>query len=125
MQRTIVLSVLASSLVSVSLTVLVTTLALPAVVDAQANRIQAERVAVVGPNGMDRVDLGTGPGAVAGVTVRDAEGRPRATVATGGPADRGGVFPDAAGFNVFASDGTAIGRLGTRGTVDTFEPGVV
>src|SRR4029079_1635612 len=63
MQRTLVLSVAASALVSVLLTLLVMTLALPAIVDAQANRLQAERVSVVGPNGMDRVVLGTGPGA--------------------------------------------------------------
>src|SRR4051794_19905052 len=108
MQRAIVLSVAASSLVSVLLTVLVMTLALPAIVDAQATRIQAERVTVVGPNGMDRVVLGAGPGAVAAVSVRNAEGLPRATVATGGPADLGGMLPDAAGFNLSASDGTPI-----------------
>jgi hypothetical protein len=124
MRRTILLSVAASSLVSVLITVLVITLALPAVVDAQANRIQAERVAVVGTNGADRVDLGTGPGAVAAVTVRNAEGRERASMATGGRADLGGVLPDAAGFNLLASDGTPIGRLGTRGTGNTYEPGV-
>lgn len=125
MQRTVLLAVAASSLVSVLLTVLAMLLALPAVVEAQATRIQAERVTVIGPNGAERVVLGTGPGAVAAVSVRNAEGQPRATVATGGPADHGGLLPDAAGFNLFANDGTAIGRLGTRGTLDTVEPGVV
>src|SRR5689334_1423020 len=115
MQRTIMLSVAASSLVSVLLTMLVMTLALPAIVDAQANRLQAERVSVVGPNGMDRVVLGTGPGAHTAVSVLNAEGRVRAGMATGGPSNQGGVLPDAAGFNLSASDGTTIARLGTRG----------
>jgi hypothetical protein len=125
MRRTIVLSVAASSLVSVLLTVLVMTLALPAAVDAQATRIQAERVAVVGPNGAERVALTTGPEAHASVSVLNAEGRPRATLATGGSSNQGGVLPDAAGFNLFANDGTAIGRLGTRSAAGTHEPGGV
>jgi hypothetical protein len=124
-QRTIVLAVAASSLVSVLLTVLVMTLTLPAAVDAQATRIQAERVAVVGPTGAELVLLGAGPGAHASVNVRNTEGRVRAAMATGGSSNLGGVLPDAAGFNLFASDGTAIGRWGTRGTGGTYEPGVV
>jgi hypothetical protein len=124
-QRTIVLSVAASSLVSVLLTALVMTLALPAAVDAQATRIQAERVAVVGPNGAERVDLGAGPGAHATANVRNAEGRVRAAMNTGGPSDLGGLLPDAAGFNLYASDGTSIARLGTRGGGGTYEPGVL
>jgi hypothetical protein len=98
---------------------------LPSLVEAQADRIQAERMTVVGPNGMDRVVLETGPGARSGLFVRNAEGRLRAEMVTGGPEDRGGVLPDAAGFNLFASDGTLIGRLGTRGTRDIYELGVV
>jgi hypothetical protein len=125
MQRTILVSVAASSLVSVLLTVLVMTLALPAVVEAQATRLQAERVTVVGPSGAERVALTTGPEAHASVSVLNAEGRPRATLSTGGSSVLGGIVPDAAGFNLFASDGTAIGRLGTRGTGGTYEPGVV
>jgi hypothetical protein len=46
-------------------------------------------------------------------------------VSTGGPSNQGGVLPDAAGFNLSASDGTQIARLGTRGTGDTYEPGVL
>jgi hypothetical protein len=125
MHRTIVLSVAASSLVSILLTVLVMTLALPAAVDAQATRIQAERVAVVGATGAELVELGAGPGAHATVNVRNAEGRVRAAMNTGGPSNLGGLLPDAAGFNLSASDGTPIARLGTRGTGDTYEPGVV
>jgi hypothetical protein len=125
MRGAIVLSVAASSLVSVLLTMLVMSLALPAAVDAQATRIQAERVTVVGPSGVERVALSGGPEAHAALSVLNADGRPRATVSTGGPSNLGGVVPDAAGFNLFASDGTSIGRLGTRGTGDTYEPGVV
>ena len=57
MQRTIVLSVAASSLVSVLLTMLVMTLALPGLADAQAARIRAEQFTIVGENGADRIQL--------------------------------------------------------------------
>jgi hypothetical protein len=125
MHRTIALSVAVSSLVSVLLTVLVMTLALPAVVDAQATRIQAERITVVDPTGAELVALGAGPGAHATVSVRNAEGHVRVGMATGGPSNLGGVLPDAAGFNLSASDGTQIARLGTRGEGGTYEPGVI
>lgn len=45
--------------------------------------------------------------------VLDADGNLRVNLGTGGPAAAGGTQPEAAGVNVFASNGSRIGRLGT------------
>jgi|SRR5579871_1292000 len=64
-------------------------------------------------NGTDRLRLDTGPGVAAGAHVLDTSGQIRVSIDTGGARVTGGNSPEAAGMNVFASDGTTIGRLGT------------
>jgi hypothetical protein len=93
-------------------TVLAHSLALPRLADAQDARIRAEQVTVVGDNGVDRVDLATGPGVNVAVQVMDANGARRAGFNTGGLL--AGNDPDGSGFNVWAADGTTpLVRLGT------------
>lgn len=98
MRRTIVLSTVVSSLVSVVVTLLVMTLAVPAIVEAQETR--------------SPILVETGPGIRGRVGVVDASGTVRVVMATGG---REGTSPEAAGINLFASDGTQVGRLGAAG----------
>src|SRR5215211_8867336 len=119
MQRTILVSVLASSAVSTLLTALLITVALPAEVGAQDPRLRAERVTVVGDNGAERIDLANGPGLNSAVQVNDANGVRRAGFNTGGLL--AGNDPDGSGFNVWAADGTTpMVRLGTgRGPTGT------
>jgi hypothetical protein len=85
--------------------------ALPAVVDAQANRLRAEQVAVAGDTGADRVRLQTGPGVASSVRLFDANGNQRAMLSTGG--QERGDDPEAAGINFLNSSGTQVIRLGT------------
>ena len=113
MRRTILLPIVVSSAVSILVTVLVLTVALPAVVRAQEARIRAEQFTVVGDNGVDRIRLQTGPGVSAASTVLDAQGQPRVEIRTGGSDAAGGVNPVGAGINIWASNGAMIGRLGT------------
>ena len=69
-------------------------------------------IAVRDPDEKDRVRLSQGPNAAASVTVLGLDGTtPRANLGMGGGAS--GAFPDAAGLNIFAADGTQIVRLGT------------
>jgi hypothetical protein len=95
-------------------TLLALTVALPAVVDAQANRLRAEQLTIVGDNGTDRIRLQTGPGLRASTNVLDANGQSRVELTTGGTAAGGGVTLEGAGVNVLASNGVQIGRLGTN-----------
>jgi hypothetical protein len=88
------------------------TVAIPTLVDAQEARIRAERFTVVGADGVDRIDLATGPGLNVAVQVRDSAGARRAGFNTGGLL--AGNDPDGAGFNVWLADGTTpVIRLGT------------
>ena len=114
MRRMLLLSVAASSLVSMLLTALVMTLALPAVVDAQATRIQAEQLTVVGDNGAERITLRTGPGIAAALQVLDASGNRRVQLATGLGPQSTGDRPIGAGVNVYDARGEIAGRLGTN-----------
>src|SRR4051794_19008026 len=125
MRRTLMLSVVLPLAMGFLGTLLAQTLALPALVDAQESRVRVEQVTVVGQDSAERVRLSTGPGAVASLAVLGMDGTPRATVATGGPAQGGGVQPNAAGFNLSAHDGTPLGRLGTAGSGAQWEPGSV
>jgi len=83
--------------------------AFPRVSEAQDGRIRAREVTVVGDDGADRVRLQTGPGIAARVQVLDSAGAPRAGFATGGAQ---GTIPEGSGFQLFASDGTQVMRLG-------------
>ncbi len=119
MRRTLLMSIVLPLLMGFLGAVLAQMLAMPALVEAQNARIRAERVTVVGDNGVDRVDLAAGPGLNVAVQVNDANGARRAGFNTGGLL--AGNDPDGAGFNVWAADGTtAMARLGTgRGPTGT------
>jgi hypothetical protein len=119
MRRTIWLSVAASSLVSILLTALVITLALPGLVDAQATRIRAEQLTLVGDNGADRVQLQPGPGVGAYMRVLDTDGRVRIGIGTGGPAALGGMRPDASAVSVLDSNQTLRASIGVGGALQT------
>jgi hypothetical protein len=119
MRRTIVLAGAVSFVMAFLGGLLAVTLALPAIAGAQESRIRAEQFNIVGDNGADRVMLRAGPGAGAAVWVLAADGATRrVAMATGAPAATGGTTPEAAGFNLFALDGTRLGRLGTAGPED-------
>lgn len=93
---------------------LVASTVIPAVVGAQEAGIRVEQLSIVGDNGADRIRLTTRPGINASVGVRDANGIPRASFNTGRAPY--GDAPEAAGFNVWATDGTTgLIRLGTGG----------
>jgi hypothetical protein len=112
MRRTLLLSIVLPLLMGFLGAVLAQTLAMPALVAAQDARIRAERVTVVGDNGVDRIDLATGPGLNVAVQVNDSNGARRAGFNTGGLL--AGNDPDGSGFNVWAADGsTPMVRLGT------------
>src|SRR5438094_7925883 len=81
----------------------------PRLVQAQQTRIAAERLAIVGDDGAERVRLTTGPGAIGSVGVFSPDGATtRVTLATGGSPVLGGTSPESAGLNIFADDGTQI-----------------
>lgn len=121
MKRTVVLCVVASLIMGFLGLVLALTLAAPAVAGAQATRIQAEQFYIADVDGRGRVILRTEPGISASVAVADPNGTQRVSMAMGGSRALGGMVPEAAGFNVNATDGTQIARLGTG----PFEPGGV
>ncbi len=123
MRRTILLPVLASSAVSTLLTALLFTVALPAVVGAQEARIRAEQFTIQDSTGADRIQLMTGPGISARVQLLAPDGTsPMVNIATGAGRLTGGAFPAAAGLNVFAPDGTPIGRFGTGNPANDVAP---
>jgi hypothetical protein len=121
MSRVILLSVALSSAISSLVTALVFTVALPSVVAAQEATIRAEQLVAVGPNGVDRARLFVGQGANASVSVLSADGRVRTLMGAGGPR---GLEPETADFVLFAQDGKAIARLGTRNTPESHAAGV-
>src|ERR687883_95447 len=80
---------------------------------AQEARIRAEQFTIQDSTGADRIQLLTGPGISARVQLLAPDGTsPRVNIATGAARLTGGVVPEAAGLNVFAPDGTSIGRFG-------------
>jgi hypothetical protein len=104
MRRTIIFAGGVSFLMAFLGTVLALALVLPAIVDAQEARIRAEQVTVVGNNGADRLQLGAGPGANAGLLIRDVNGTQRVTLNTG--RNRAADSPDDAGLSIWSPDGT-------------------
>ena len=73
--------------------------------------------------GADRIQLMTGPGISARVQLLAPDGTsPMVNIATGAGRLTGGAFPAAAGLNVFAPDGTPIGRLGTGNPANDVAP---
>jgi hypothetical protein len=117
-KRVIVFSSLITSGVWVALTALSIIVLFPVIVDAQAARIVADEV-VVGPaNGaVVRLLPPGGPGEPHGVAVIGANGQVRGQLNTGGAPAGQPPNPTNAGLNIYAEDGTVIGRLGTAGAM--------
>lgn len=113
MTRAALLSGAVSSVVSAVVTVLLLTLAIPALAGAQEARYPLVAVSIPGSDGTERIRLGAGPGFFAGVRVLSPDGGVRTEMATGGPPEDGGIVPAGAGVNVRALDGTPIVHLGT------------
>src|SRR4051812_14494980 len=86
------------------------TLALPAVVDAQATRIQAQQFAVVGNSGADRVRLEAGPELSAALQMLDLNGVVRAGASTGRGAGRNDLGTST--FTIRSENGTLVGVFG-------------
>ena len=123
MARTLILSVVMSSLISIVATSAVLTLIVPSEVAAQEAALHAERSIAVGPDGADRARLSLGAGANASISVLSPDGKiTRALMGAGGPT---GQAPDTADFVLWAQDGTRIARLGTRDTADSHSAGVI
>jgi hypothetical protein len=93
-------------------TLLALTITLPAVVDAQQARLQAEQLTIMGDNGAERIRLQTGPGIAAALLVLDANGNRRAQLATGLGPQGTGDRPEGVGLNIYDAQGGMAGRLG-------------
>ena len=104
MRRNLVLSVVASSVVSTALTALIFTMAMPGLVAAQVDTIRGGQVIAVGDNG-ERVRITPGPGAAASVRIVGTDGQDRVIMTQGTDTD--------AGFGVRTAGGVNIMRLGT------------
>jgi hypothetical protein len=115
MNRTILLSGVAGFGMAVLGTMLTLAVALPIVVDAQAARVQAERVTVVGDDGAERIRLSAGPGVGAYVQVLDPDGGVRVGINTGGPAVLGGTQLEASNVAVLDPNGTPRAGIGVGG----------
>jgi hypothetical protein len=110
-KRVIVLSSLISSAVWVTFTVLAVLVAFPVIADAQATRLRAEQVTVVGVDGKELVRLGVPPAPAtnyACAQVIGVEGTARTAMCNGGGGD-----PVAAGLMVYNQGGSRIARMGT------------
>src|SRR3712207_6507827 len=84
-RRTVIVSVVASSAVSVLLTVLVGVLVFPAAVEAQAARLRAEDLVIVAPDGAESLWLRVNPQTGGRqVQVVGADGTLRVQAGTGG-----------------------------------------
>jgi hypothetical protein len=120
--RTVILSVVVSSLISIAATAIVLTLAIPSEVAAQEATLRAEQSIAVGPSGADRARISLGAGANASISVLSPDGQTaRVLMGAGGPT---GQAPETADFVLWAQDGTRIARLGTRDTPDSHAAGV-
>jgi hypothetical protein len=115
MNRTIILSGIASFGMAVLGTLLTLAVALPVAVDAQAARIRAEQVTVVGDTNVERIRLTAGPGVGAYLQVLDPDGGARVGVNTGGPALLGGTQLEASNVAVLDPNGTVRAGIGVGG----------
>src|SRR2546425_374781 len=84
MGKAIFLAALGSSLASTVVTILILTLALPLVVDAQGIKIAAPAFAVVGNNGIEQLSLDARPTGGGLAQVKDGDGTVRVQISTGG-----------------------------------------
>jgi hypothetical protein len=110
-KRVIVLSSLITSAVWVTFTALAVLVAFPVIADAQATRVRAEQVTVVGVDGKELVRLGVPPAPAtnyACVQLLGVEGTIRASMCNGGNSN-----PVAAGVMVYNQAGSRIARMGT------------
>ena len=112
MRRTVVFSVVASSVVSTAVTALLFLLTMPSLVEAQVNTIRGSQVIAVGDNGMDRVRLMPGPGNTGQVQVVDDNGTIRIASILG--TSTSGQEEDV-GMTIRSASGVPIARLGTVG----------
>jgi hypothetical protein len=110
-RRTVVFSVIASSVVSAAVTALLFILAMPGLVEAQVATIRGSQVIAVGDNGAERVRLMPGAGNTGQVQIVDDNGTIRIAnilgVGTSGQED--------VGITMRSSSGVPIVRLGTVG----------
>ena len=120
--KTVIFSVVASSVISIVATSIVLTLAPPSEVAGQEATLRAQQSIAVGANGADRARLALGAGANASIAVLSTDGQTtRALMGAGGPT---GQAPETADFVLWARDGTRIARLLTRDTADSHAVGV-
>jgi hypothetical protein len=89
-----------------------TTLAVPALIEAQETRTRAERVMIASADGTDRMVLWVSPGGRAYLDVLDEDGVRRVSAAQGGRGAPSG--PDLAGFFVYNAAGTQTAFVGTN-----------
>jgi hypothetical protein len=91
--------------------------------EAQDTRIRAEQFTIQDSTGADRIQLQNGPGISARVQLLAPDGTsPMVNIATGAGRLTSGLYPNAAGLNVFAPDGTPIGRFGTGNPANDLAP---
>jgi hypothetical protein len=111
MRRTVIIAGGVSFLMAFLGTVLALTLVLPAVADAQGQRIRAEQVTVVNDNGVERVQVLSGPEQAGGMRVYDTNGTLRLSAVTGANVT-GTNVPDVSSFTVRNSAGVLTSVFG-------------
>ena len=92
MRGAIIISAVVSSLLSIVGTLVSVNWIAPTVAEAQGNRIRAEEIVVEDAQGVTRLRMGTGAGAIARYGVFDGDD-PRIVLGVGGPAALGGTQP--------------------------------
>ena len=92
MRGAIINSTIISSLLSILVTMVSINWIVPAVAEAQGNRIRAEEIVVADERGVSSLLMGPGPGAIARYAVFTGD-EPRIVLGAGGPAALGGTQP--------------------------------
>ncbi|HEV7665598.1 MAG TPA: hypothetical protein VGQ62_18850 [Chloroflexota bacterium] len=113
MRGTIVLSVLASSVVSVAVTALLMLALLPSAVDAQVAKLTASGLSVVGADGRPGVSVDVGPPGGGILQVFGSDGKTvRLSLNSSGQPGAAGIAPNA-GLNLYNVDGLEVVRVGS------------
>jgi hypothetical protein len=118
MRRSIILTALVTSVASTTLTALVMLALLPAVVDAQVERLTAAGLTIARADGLQGVVADVRPTGGGIMQVLGPDGTtPRVQMASGGAAAGQAIQPGpgGAGVNVYDGKGTQVARLGISG----------
>jgi len=120
MRGTIVLSVLASSVVSAAVTALIMLTMLPSAVDAQVAKLTGSGLSVVGADGRPGVNVDVGPPGGGILQVFGSDGKTvRLSLNSSGQPGPTGIAPNA-GLNVYNVDGLEVVRVGSIQAINVY-----